>query len=168
MGELQPNLPPLDGDAPSKSPQTNTPSILATDIDGATRRILVDSERAVYVHVKSNSAGVSPFTVAVNKYGLISPPASTETTVVSFTVPVSTTFYLTKVIGWGEVDAEYTIKVDSVVKGGGWTSEQMRTLCLDYETSPVVATSGQVVDITAVHFDTGTPAIKANLLGGTI
>jgi hypothetical protein len=55
MGERLPLNPNQDGDDPSLSPRTNDRSILGTDTDGATRRILVDSSGSVNVSVKENS-----------------------------------------------------------------------------------------------------------------
>jgi hypothetical protein len=92
-------------------------------------------------------------------------PSSTLTAIISYTVPATKTLSITGVYGWGQVDGEFTIKVDSVVVGGGWSSPSFRTLPLDYASAPIPATAGQVVTVNVTQYYSATKDFKANLLG---
>lgn len=118
-----------------------------------------------------NVAAFAPLITAnvVNLYGEATVPVATETTVVSYTVPVGKTLHIYGMIGWGDWDGEFFVKVDGAMKAGGRTSSATRTLSLDVKNAPIIALSGQVVTI-RTYTDTALASkmMKANLMGGLV
>jgi hypothetical protein len=92
-------------------------------------------------------------------------PSGILTAILSYTVPAGKTLSITGAYGWGQADGEFTIKVDSIVVGGGWSSPSFRTLHLDYTAAPIPATAGQVVTVNVTQYQISTQDFKANLLG---
>jgi len=114
--------------------------------------------------INVNTGGTSG--TPVNKYAEnTTVPSSTLTAIVSYTVPAGKTLNINGIYGWGTSDGEFTIKVDSTVVGGGWSSPSFRTLHLDYESAPIPATAGQVVTVNVTQYYIATQDFKANLLG---
>ena len=114
--------------------------------------------------------GNASFVNAVNEYSSALVPYATVTTILSYTVPAAVTFYGTQVIGWGDTCGEFLIKVDGVVVGGGRSTASYPNFIGDYESAPFVATTGQVVTITAEQYQPsmGAYTMKANLMGGKL
>lgn len=166
MGLHRPNLPPPDGDDPTIAPQTIQNSLLGADVAGNTRRILVDSNRAVLVHVTQDDAVL--FGTPVNVFSEVLALFATETTILTYSVPVGQTFSITRVIGWGDYDGEFLVRVDGTLMGGGRTSAAERTLHLPYNSGPIVATSGQIITVTIIHYSPAIRLFRANLLGGLL
>ena len=108
------------------------------------------------------------FTNAVNIYGAVLVPYATVTTILSYTVPVGVTFYASQVVCWGDTNGEFLIKVNGVTKGGGRTTAAEANFLGNYVSAPIEALTGQVVTITAEHYNTATRTMKANLMGGKI
>jgi hypothetical protein len=108
------------------------------------------------------------FANAVNVYSEALVPYATPTTILSYTVPAAVTFYLTQVMCWGDTNGEFLIKVDGVTAGGGRTTAADPNFPGNYSTAPIVATTGQIVTITAEHYNVATKTMKANLMGGKI
>lgn len=110
---------------------------------------------------------VSEYVNPVNVFGEVDVPFATETTIVSYTVPLTKTFDLTGAICWGEYVGEVFVRVDGVQRGGGWTTAAQITLDLEFDDAPVIATPGQVVTVSIIHYKAATRHFKANILGGT-
>jgi len=102
---------------------------------------------------------------AVNAFAQVNAAPITETTIVSYTVPATKTFSLAHTISWGDYDGEFLIRVDGTLLGGGRTSAAERTLTLDFE-GALVATTGQVVTVSIIHYAPGIRLFRANILGG--
>jgi len=110
------------------------------------------------------------FASAVNIYAELLVPYATVTTILSYAVPAAVTFYGTQVIGWGDTCGEFLIKVDGIIVGGGRSTASYPNFIGDYTTAPFVATTGQIVTITAEQYQPsmGTYTMKANLMGGKL
>src|ERR1700682_5257510 len=110
---------------------------------------------------------VSEYTNPVNVFGEVDAPFATETTSVSCTVPLTKTLDLTGMVGWGTYVGEFFVRVDGVQRGGGWTTAAQITLDLDFNDAPIIATPGQVVTVSIIHYKPAVRHCKANILGGT-
>ena len=110
---------------------------------------------------------VSEYVNPVNEFGEVDVPYATETTIVSYTVPLTKTFDLTSIIGWGEYVGEFFVRVDGVQRGGGWTTASNITLILPFGDAPIVATPGQVVTVSIIQYNPAMRHFKANICGGT-
>jgi hypothetical protein len=125
--------------------------------------------------VDQGVAGVSPWPVTVtnfpgsgtpvNVFGQITAPYDTETVIVTYTVPTAKTLAIAHIIGWGDYDGEFFVRVDGTQVGGGRNSTADRTLILPYN-GTVLATAGQVVTVSIIMYSTHTETFKANILGG--
>lgn len=166
MGIPFPNTPPQDGDDESISPRSNARSLLATDQFGNTRRILVDTDRAVYVDILHDSSGGTGFANTINSYSETLVPFNLETTVLTYTVPLGQTLHITEVIGWGDTDGEFFVRVNTIQKGGGRTTAATPNFIGDYSSAPIIANAGDMVTITAHHYNPSAETMKVNLLGG--
>lgn len=166
MGLKFPSTPPQDGDDETISPQSNSRSLLAADQFGNTRRILVDTDRAVYVHVLHDSSGDTGFDNTVNSYSETLVPFATVTTILTYSVPLGQTFHITEVIGWGDTNGEFLVKVNNITKGGGRTTAATPNFIGDYVMAPIIASAGDTVTITAEHYNPSARTMKANLLAG--
>lgn len=123
---------------------------------------LTSTAGALNVSVVSTVAASTP----INVFGSNLAPVATETTVVSYTVPAGRTFDITGFTGWGDWDAEFLLKVDINVVGGGRSSPSDRMIVVPYGVATITATAGQVVSVTAITNQAdATQMMKANLLG---
>lgn len=106
---------------------------------------------------------------AVNEYNSASVPAGgTPTVILTYTVPAGKSFSLSSFVAWGDIDAEYQLKVDSVQVGGGRSSIATPTLNVNYGAGVVKATTGQVVTIVALQYANTAYTLQANLAGSLI
>lgn len=105
--------------------------------------------------------------IPVNVYNDISSvPPSVETTVLTYTVPLTKTLSILGIYGWGNYDGEFTVRVNGVQVGGGWSSPSDRTLFVDFSSAPVGASAVQVVTVNVTQYGTSSYDFQANLLGG--
>lgn len=102
---------------------------------------------------------------SVNEYSELLVPYATVTTVLMYTVPISTSFLIKQVNGWGDTNGEFLIKVDGTVVGGGRTTAADPNFLGNYLSAPITATTGQLVTITAEHYNMTSHIMKANLMG---
>ena len=68
------------------------------------------------------------------------------------------------IIFWGDVAGEFVLKVNGIVKAGGRTSPQNRTLQLDFSAAPIGVQVGDYLEIDATHYEQGLRTLKAVLL----
>jgi hypothetical protein len=83
-------------------------------------------------------------------------PSNTETTVVSYTIPVGKTFHG---VGWtasGDVDAIYRFKINGVLKMVARSSVAWPTIQMEFFLATPKGTAGQLVVVTAEHFGINT------------
>lgn len=101
----------------------------------------------------------------VNEYAenLAVPPNST-TTLFTYTVPVGMTYNINGLIGWGTYDGEWIITINGSNVGGGWSSPTNRTLQLDYNVIPIVASAGSIVEVTITNYASSSQTFRMNLL----
>ena len=110
---------------------------------------------------------VSEYVNPVNVFGEMDVLFSVETTIVSYTVPLTKTLDLTSIVGWGDYVGEFFVRVDGVQRGGGWTTAAQITLILPFDDAPIIATPGQVVTVSVIHYSPAMHHFKANICGGT-
>jgi hypothetical protein len=105
--------------------------------------------------------------IPVNVYDdVTSIPPGVETNVITYTVPATKTLSILGMYCWGNYDGEFTIRVNGVQVGGGWSSPSDRTLFVDFSSAPVGASAGLVVTINVTQYGTASYDFQANLLGG--
>lgn len=93
--------------------------------------------------------------------------STTETTILSYTVPVSTTFYIQGLVATGSAAFRFRIKVDGVTKLTDRTSAADRTSRTTLGDGGFSATAGQVVIITAYHEEVANQTAEVALVGYT-
>jgi hypothetical protein len=120
----------------------------------------------VPVNIVQDSSGGTGFTSTINNYAETLVPFDTETTILSYTVSAGQTLYITAVIGWGDTNGEFFVRVNTVQKGGGRNTAADPSFVGDYHTAPIIANAGDMVTISVHHFNTSTRTMKVNLLGG--
>lgn len=100
----------------------------------------------------------------INQFGSVSVPSSTETTLVTYIVPMTKTLLIKQVVAWGDYDAEFFIRVDGTQVGGGRSSPSDRTLVLSYA-APIMANAGQTVTVAAMQYAPSAQTMNSNLVG---
>ncbi len=78
-------------------------------------------------------------------------PASIDTTVVSFIVPLAQTFNIVGFVGTANVASEYFLKVDAVTKIPARTSGANLTADISFKLAHPLATAGQTVALIVNH-----------------
>jgi hypothetical protein len=102
-----------------------------------------------------------------NEYFQAVMPYATPAIIMQMIVPAGKKFYISQIIGWGDVDGEFTLQVDGITKGGGRASPSDRTLDI-YFSSPIVANDGQLVQIYGEQHFGSSKTLKLNLIGDLI
>lgn len=155
------------GDEPTFSPAKSQNSLLAAErASQKTKRLETDGQNNLYVNIGQDSTGGTGFANTVNSYSETLVPFATVTTILTYTVPVAQTLNITQVIGWGDTSGEFLIKVNGLTKGGGRSTAADPNFQGDYRGAPIVAMAGDIVTITAEHYNPSAKTMKANLLGG--
>jgi len=155
------------GDEPTFSPAKSQNSLLAAErASQKTKRLETDGQNNLYVNLAQDSTGGTGFANTVNSYSETLVPFATVTTILTYTVPALQTLHVTEVIGWGDTSGEFLIKVNGLTKGGGRSTAADPNFLGDYRGAPIVAMAGDVVTITAEHYNPSAKTMKANLLGG--
>jgi hypothetical protein len=78
-------------------------------------------------------------------------PTNSETTVVTYTVPASTSFYFIGLVTSGNANALFRLKVNGSTVLAGRTTVSNLSWSLSYSYSPIVALDSDVVTITVIH-----------------
>jgi hypothetical protein len=77
---------------------------------------------------------------------------NTETTIVSFIVPVSSTFGIVGFVGSGDIEAKYSLKVDGITKLVARSTSSSPTIELSFQLAHPLAVAGQTVALRVEHF----------------
>lgn len=155
------------GDEATFSPAKTQHSLLAAErASQKTRRLETDGQNNLFVNIGQDSTGGTGFANTINTYSETLVPFATVTTILTYTVPVAQTLNVTEIIGWGDTSGEFLIKVNGITKGGGRSTAAVPTFTGDYRSAPIVAVAGDLVTITAEHYNPSVKTMKANLLGG--
>jgi hypothetical protein len=90
----------------------------------------------------------------------------TPTVIIDYLVPASSRFRIDTVRGWGDVDAEFFVAIDSLQVDGWRTTPANLTMDIE-KPSIQYATAGQHVTVSAQHWiaRAGTKTLKASLQG---
>lgn len=113
----------------------------------------------------SGNIVIIPNPNAINFYSEALVPYATVTTILTFIVATAT-FNISSFIGWGDTCGEFLVKVNGVTMGGGRTTAATPTFTGDYSQGPIPTVLGDVITITAEHYNTTSHTMKANLIGG--
>jgi hypothetical protein len=105
------------------------------------------------VSIKPAATTVNIFATADATYGV-------ETTILSYTNVGIT--WVTQVVGWGQYDGEFLVRINGTIVGGGRTSAADRTLQLN---QPFATIAGDVITVTILEYGPGTQNFRANLIG---
>ena len=118
------------------------------------------------INVTSTNFGIPGS--AFNQFGEVMAPPGIETAIITYVVtpPIVTAFDIINVIGWGDYDGEFLIRIDGILKGGGRSSAAERTIFLPYDLGPIIAHAGQVITVTITHYAPSSRTFRANLMGG--
>lgn len=113
-------------------------------------------------------SGLPTYAGRVNQYGEILVPFNTETTILTYVVPVGQTFYILGMNGWGDTNGEFFIKVDGNIVGGDRTTAAVPSCRPNYQAAPIPASAGSVVTISVVTYVPTTHIMRAIILGGIV
>lgn len=167
MGQPWPQFPSdvQGGDEATFSPAKSQNSLLAAQRGTQeTRRIETDASGNVYVTV---AGGTITVLVSDNGTNIIASntavPSGVETTILSHTV--TTPFKIAQLVGWGNIDAEFLIKLNGVLVGGGISSPSVRTLDVHYDKAPIPTSIGDIVTVTVFQISGSNKILRVNLLG---
>lgn len=106
----------------------------------------------------STSIVINPNTI--NKFATADATFGVETVILSYTNIGIT--WVTQVIGWGQYDGEFLVRINGTIVGGGRTSAADRTLQLK---EPFHTILGDVITVTILEYGPGTQNFRANLIG---
>jgi len=104
-------------------------------------------------------------TTGINVYSSALVPYATVTTILTYTVTTAT-LSIFGVFGWGDTSGEFLVKLNGTVVGGGRTTAASPNFYANYEPAAINAVNGDVITITAEHYNIAARTMKANLLGG--
>ncbi len=99
----------------------------------------------------------------MNLYGERSIDAYTRSTV--YSIDAVRPFGVTQLVGWGDAPGEFLIYRNDEVVGGGRTSDQQRIVQVDYETSPIMFSTGDTFTLQVEHGSMGLRLMRANIIG---
>lgn len=99
------------------------------------------------------------------QYGSAMIPFDTETTLVSFTVPVSQTLTPTGLEVWGDYYGEIFLRVDGEQYGGAALASTERTIQLNFGAYGLPITGGQAITISLKHQKAASIKFHAVLTG---
>lgn len=140
-------------------------SLLATDLNGETKRLTTDSTGALRVNlVESISVENQGFASLINLFGRVIVSPFVETTLISYVVPASYQLQVTDVVGWGDTDGEFFIRRNGDEIGGFRTSPVERTYKLSR--CSFLFNAGDVLDINSLHYADHNNNMKLNIFGG--
>lgn len=152
MGLQRPDNVDLNGDESVVSPRHSQPSLLGS-VRGTneTKRIETDSSANLYVHVAADDT-VAPTSVQPLAVGSVTNvPASTLTTVVTYTAPSDKK--LTKISVSGTDYAKFQLFKNTVLIDTRRSGPE-RSLQFEFA-SPLSLASGEVLDVKVTHYATG-------------
>jgi hypothetical protein len=95
-------------------------------------------------------------------------PANTETTVVTYTVPVSQTFYFLGVHTSGNANALFKVYVDGSVVLAGRTSVANLNWSQAYSFSPIKVIEGVTISVKVIHRASADCDFEGTILGYTL
>jgi hypothetical protein len=108
----------------------------------------------------TGTTAFSPSSTTVNIFATADATFGVETTILSYTN--TGIKWITQVIGWGQYDGEFLVRINGTIVGGGRTSAADRTLQLD---EPFSTISGDVITVTILEYGPGLQNFRANLIG---
>lgn len=168
MGIHFPQIPPQDGDDPSTSPRSNDRSLLGTDSGGNTRRLLVDNDRSLYVHITADDtsgggSGSLTSASALAVGALTSVTHNSLSTVVTFASLAG--HKVTKVVCSGTVYAKYQLFLNMALIATKRSGPD-RSLDFSFET-PLKLNAADILEVKVTHYNTGLlENFEASVFGG--
>lgn len=152
MGKPLVKYPSQDGDEFAPSPATLSPALLGTERGtDSTRRVELDDERNVYVHVAKDSSSAGIGSQVLNNGTVANVTATTLTTIVSYTALVDKG--VTRISCSGTDYAKFSLVLNTV------TIEYQRSgPSRNIEFGPLKLSATDVLDVKVEHFITGDTA----------
>ena len=103
---------------------------------------------------------ILPAPTTINIFATADATYGAETTILSYTnVGID---WVMQVIGWGQYDGEFLVRIKGTIVGGGRTSAANRTLQLQ---EPFPTILGDVITITVLEYGPATQNFRCNLIG---
>lgn len=153
MGLNWPNYPEhIAGDEQTESPQKHQQSLLGAERGTQlARRLETDSERNLYVHVAADDT-VAPTSVSALAYDDVTGiPASTTTTILTYTAPAAKK--LTRIAVSGTDYAKFQLFLNAVLIETRRSSPE-RSLDFLF-TSPLALAASDILDVKVTHYAPG-------------
>lgn len=100
--------------------------------------------------------------IPINAFATSTVPATTEVTLVSYTVPSGKTFYLSEFIVGGMSDGRFTVRSNGIINSVARNSAANKTLVIKFVNSPTT-NSGFIVDVLCYN-----ESNQARIFEGTI
>jgi hypothetical protein len=114
-------------------------------------------------------SGLPAYTSRFDDYAEVLVPYNTETTIVSYTVPVGHTGYVIGFVGSGDTVGEFYVRVDGTKVGYGRSSASDPTCPISYADAPIPASPGQIITVSVITYENAaTHTMRANLIGGLV
>jgi hypothetical protein len=128
------------------------------DIDGTGSTLVTQGTIPWIVAEVPSPTGVSLFASSDTV------PSGVETTILTYTVS-SATFHVSQLVGWGTYDAEFLIRKNGTIVGGGRSSPAERTLDILYGDAQIPAVNGDTITVTVLEYGPGLQQFRIHLLG---
>ena len=99
-----------------------------------------------------------------NVYNSVTVSPNTPTIIASLTVPARGGYSLKGFIAWGDCDAEWSLKKNVDIVGGGRTSSAERNLFVNFASSPEGLLAGDICTVLATHMEATPQILRCTLL----
>jgi hypothetical protein len=83
------------------------------------------------------------------------------TTTIPLLYPADRSVLILGIIFWGDVAGEFECQLNGDIKAGGRTSDQQRTIQLDFSQAPIGINVGDEFVVNATHYVQGLRKLKA-------
>jgi hypothetical protein len=163
----------LDNTHPLNCTEDGTLEVDITGTSGGPIDVIVDNVVPVTIQgqpiqveltatpvIDIGEVSILPAPTTVNIFATADASFGIETTILSYTnVGIK---WVTQVIGWGQYDGEFLVRINGTIVGGGRTSAADRTLQL---TEPFPTAMSDVITVTILEYGPGAQNFRANLIG---
>jgi hypothetical protein len=103
---------------------------------------------------------ILPAPTTVNVFATADASYGIETTILTYTnIGIK---WITQVIGWGQYDGEFLVRINGAIVGGGRTSAADRTLQLS---EPFATATTDIITVTILEYGPATQNFRVNLVG---
>lgn len=100
----------------------------------------------------------------INRFNQTTIPATTEITLVSYTVPLGKSFYLSEAVVGGNSDGRFTIRGNGITFSVARNSAAQKTLVIAFTNEPI-SVAGNIVDILCYNESNQTRTFEGTING---